>query len=81
MTRIVCRVPDCFHWDEGVCSLEQITYDLENGCLVYGAIADVLLDEEEGWKDKERLDDEPLEWDEDGDEDSLPDEDDEGWDV
>jgi hypothetical protein len=37
------------------------------------------LDEEEGWKDEERLDDEPLEWDE--DEDSLPDEDDEGWDV
>ncbi len=81
MTRIICRVPDCIHWGEGVCSLEQITYDVENGCLGYAAIADVLLDEDEGWKDKEKLDDEPLEWDEDEDEDSLPDEDDEGWDV
>ena len=79
MTRIICRAGDCIHWDEGVCSLEQITYDLENGCLVYGAIEDVLLDEEEGWKDKEKLGDEPLEWD--GDEDNVPDEDDEGWDV
>lgn len=79
MTRIICRVADCIHWDEGVCSLEQITYDLENGCLVYGAITDVLLDEEEGWKDEKKLDDEPLEWDE--DEDSLPDEDADGWDV
>jgi hypothetical protein len=54
---------------------------VENGCLGYAAIADVLLDEEEGCKDKEKLDDEPLEWDEDEDEDSLPDEDVEGWDV
>ena len=78
MTRVICRAGDCIHWDEGVCSLEQITYDLENGCLVYGAIADGLLDEEEGWKDEKKLGDEPLEWDEDAD--SLPDEDDEGWD-
>ena len=78
MTRIICRVPDCIHWDEGVCSLEQMTYDLENGCLVYGAIVDDLLDEEEGWKDEEKLGDEPLEWDEDAD--SPPGEDDEGWD-
>ena len=79
MTRIVCRAGDCIHWDEGVCSLEQITYDLENGCLAYEAIADVVLDEEEGGKDEDMLDDEPLEWDE--DEDNVPDEDDEGWDV
>ncbi len=79
MTRIICRVPDCIHWDEGVCSLEQITYDLKNGCLVYGAIVDVLLDEEEEWKDEEKLDDEPLEWDE--DKDNVPDEDSESWHV
>ncbi len=79
MTRILCRAGDCVHWDEGICSLERITYDPQSGCLSYGAIADMPLDEEEGRKDEERLDDEPLEWDE--DEDSLPDEDDEGWDV
>jgi hypothetical protein len=79
MTTITCRAGDCIHWDEGVCSLEQITYDLEKGCLLYGAIEDVLLGDEEEWKNVEMLDDEPLEWD--GDEDSVPDEDDEGWDV
>jgi hypothetical protein len=82
MTKIICRASDCIFWDEGTCSSEEITYDPEQGCLIYEGIEDVLLEDEEEWDDEDLLDEEPLEWDE--EEDDLLDEDeilDDDWDI
>jgi hypothetical protein len=77
MTKIICRVSDCVHWDDGACSSEQITYDPENGCLTYEGIEDVILEDDEEWDEEDALEEEPLEWDEEeedlGDEDSEDD--------
>jgi len=80
MTKIICRVSDCVHWDDGVCSSEQITYDPENGCLTYEGIEDVILEDDEEWEEEDILDEEPLEWDEEEEEDLLDEEDEDDWD-
>jgi hypothetical protein len=80
MTKIICRVSDCVHWDDGVCSSEQITYDPENGCLTYEGIEDVILEDDEEWEEEDILDEEPLEWDEEEEEDLLDEENEDDWD-
>jgi hypothetical protein len=80
MTKIICRVSDCVHWDDGVCSSEQITYDPENGCLTYEGIEDVILEDDEEWEEEDILDEEPLEWDEEEEEDLADEEDEDDWD-
>jgi hypothetical protein len=79
MTKIICRVSDCVHWDDGVCSSEQITYDPENGCLTYEGIEDVVLEGDEEWDEEDILDEEPLEWDEEEEEDALEEDEDDDW--
>jgi len=80
MTKIICRVSDCVHWEDGVCTSEQITYDPENGCLTYEGMEDVILEDDEEWDEEDMLDEEPLEWDEDEEEEDLLDEDeDDDW--
>ena len=79
MTKIICRVSDCVHWDDGACSSDQITYDPENGCLTYEGIEDAILEDEEEW-DEEGIQDEPLEWDEDEEEDPLDEDEEDEWD-
>ncbi|MCS7259650.1 MAG: hypothetical protein NZ765_02550 [Anaerolineae bacterium] len=77
MTKIICRASDCIHWDDGICSSEQITYDPEGGCLTYEGIEDAMLEDDEEWEEEEEiLDEEPLEWEEEEEED-LFDEDEE----
>jgi len=80
MTKIICRVSDCVHWDDGVCSSEQITYDPENGCLTYEGIEDVILEDDEEWEEEDILDEEPLEWDEEEEEDLLDEDNEDDWD-
>jgi len=80
MTKIICRVSDCVHWDDGVCSSEQITYDPENGCLTYEGIEDVILEDDEEWEEEDTLDEEPLEWDEEEEEDQLDEDNEDDWD-
>ena len=79
MTKIICRVSDCVHWDDGACSSDQITYDPENGCLTYEGIEDAILEDEEEW-DEEGIQEEPLEWDEDEEEDPLDEDEEDEWD-
>ena len=79
MTKIICRVSDCVHWEDGVCSSEQITYDPENGCLTYEGIEDVMLEDDEEWEEEDILDEEPLEWDEEEEEDLLDEDEDDDW--
>ena len=79
MTKIICRVSDCVHWDDGACSSDQITYDPENGCLAYEGIEDAILEDEEEW-DEEGIQEEPLEWDEDEEEDPLDEDEEDEWD-
>jgi len=80
MTKIICRVSDCVHWEDGVCTSDQITYDPENGCLTYEGMDDVILEDDEEWDEEDMLDEEPLEWDEDEEEEDLLDEDeDDDW--
>ena len=79
MTKIICRVSDCVHWDDGVCSSEQITYDPENGCLTYEGIEDAILEDDEEWDEEDILDEEPLEWDEEEEEDLLDEDEDDDW--
>ena len=79
MTKIICRVSDCVHWDDGACSSDQITYDPENGCLSYEGIEDAILEDEEEW-DEEGIQEEPLEWDEDEEEDPLDEDEEDEWD-
>lgn len=79
MTKIICRVSDCVHWDDGACSSDQITYDPENGCLNYEGIEDAILEDEEEW-DEEGIQEEPLEWDEDEEEDPLDEDEEDEWD-
>lgn len=78
MAKIVCRASDCVSRDEGICSSDEVTYDPEDGCLAYGRIEDVLLEEEDSWEDDADLKEDSLEWEED---DELLDEDeDDAWD-
>jgi hypothetical protein len=79
MTKIICRVSDCVHWEDGVCTSEQITYDPENGCLTYEGIEDVMLEDDEEWDEEDMLDEEPLEWDEEEEEDLLDEDEDDDW--
>lgn len=79
MTKIICRVSDCVHWEDGVCTSEQITYDPENGCLTYEGIEDVMLEDDEEWDEEDILDEEPLEWDEEEEEDLLDEDEDDDW--
>jgi hypothetical protein len=78
MTKIICRVSDCVHWEDGVCSSEQITYDPENGCLTYEGIEDAVLEDDEEWDEEDIVDEEPLEWDDD-EEDLLEEDEDDDW--
>jgi hypothetical protein len=79
MTKIICRVSDCVHWEDGVCSSEQITYDPENGCLTYEGIEDVILEDDGEWDEEDILDEEPLEWDDEEEEDLLEEDEDDDW--
>jgi hypothetical protein len=58
MTHIICRAMNCFFWEEGVCSSEEIEYEPDAGCLTFQDIGDLALEEE---------DDEDLDWDDEDD--------------
>ena len=79
MTKIICRVSDCVHWDDGACSSDQITYDPENGCLTYDGIEDAILEDDEEW-DEEDIQEEPLAWDEDEEDEPLDEDEEDEWD-
>ncbi len=81
MTKIICRASDCIHWDDGVCSSEQITYDPEGGCLTYEGIEDAMLEDDEEWGEEEEeiLDEEPLEWEEEEEEDLFDEDEEDDW--
>jgi hypothetical protein len=76
MTQIICRVTACVFWEQGVCSAEQIEYELDDGCLTFQDMGDLELEGE----------DDDLDWEDDedaglfDDDDDAWDDDDEGWD-
>lgn len=47
MTQIICRVSACAFWEQGVCSAEEIEYELDEGCLTFQDMGDLDLEEEE----------------------------------
>ena len=54
MVKIICRAVDCIFWEDGLCSSEEITYDLDEGCLTYEVIDDVLgMEDDDDWDDDE----------------------------
>ena len=71
MTHIVCRVPNCLFWEDGVCGSEEIEYELDAGCLTFQDIGDLELEEE---------DDEGFDWTDEDEEDLYEDEEEDDWD-
>jgi hypothetical protein len=71
MTRIICRVSSCVFWEHGICSSEEIEYELDDGCLTFQDLGDLELDEE---------DDDDFEWEDDEDEGEIYVDTESGWD-
>ena len=73
MTHIICRASSCLFWEQGVCGMEEIEYEPDNGCLTFQDIGDFeLAASEEGdldWDDSddELFEDEDDEWKEEDD--------------
>ena len=84
MTQIICRVPTCLFWVQGVCGAEEIEYELDVGCLTFQDMGDLELAEEEDdefeWEasdgnlfddDEDDWEDEDDDWEEEWDDDDL----------
>jgi hypothetical protein len=56
-TRIVCRAIDCIFNEDKLCTSDEIVYDLEEGCLTYEVLDDLVdleFDEDdEEWEEDE----------------------------
>ena len=71
MTHIICRATPCIFWEQGVCSAEEIEYEMDEGCLTFQDMGDLELQED---------DDEDLDWEDDSDESPFADSDqDDDW--
>jgi len=58
VVKIICRAIDCIFWEGGRCSSDKITYDLEEGCMTYAVIDDLIDDDD--WEDDDDDDDDDL---------------------
>ena len=73
MTQIICRATNCLFWEHGICSLEEIEYEPDVGCLTFQDMGDLELEDEEAeeefdWAEEAGDDwDEDDEWDDDDD--------------
>ncbi len=61
-TIIVCRAISCIFNEDRICTAEKILYDLDEGCLTYEELGDLidLDDEDDLLDDEDLLDDDDL---------------------
>lgn len=67
MTRIRCRYLECVYLEGGICTLEEITLDPEDGCLNMETVEDLEVFEEE--EEEEPLEEWEEDWEEEEEED------------